>query len=277
VTVTVNPPKTLTITATPPELIFGQISTLSGNASQAGAPLASQSVSLLQEPAGAAVFTAFGSATTDAAGNWSSVVTPQSNTTYEASLGGATSPTAVVNVHQKITLKAARKLGSATFKGTIAPAHPNRPVVIQIKKGASFVTFLKTKTGATSAFSAKKKLKPCGKFKFRAVTAADADHLDGTSVIALVEKHRLAIKVAVKGRTITITGKVAPAHKCGTVLIKEIKGKRAVKLGKAKITKKSTFKFVMKLKKGTHKLRADMPSDRCHFAGSSKVKSVKLH
>jgi predicted GH43/DUF377 family glycosyl hydrolase len=275
VTVTVNPPKLLTLTATPAEVIFGQTSTLGGNLSQGGAPLAATAVDLLQQPAGATAFTSFGSATSDAAGNWSSVVTPQSNTTYEANSAGiATPPTASVSVHQKVTLKATRRLKTGTFKGSIAPAHPGRDVVIQLKKGTSFVTFAKAKTTATSSFSVKKALKPCGKFQFRAVTAADADHLDGTSLVALVEKHRVSMRVKVKGRKATITGKVSPAHRSGTVLIKEIRGKRAVKLGKAKITKKSTFKLVLKLKKGKHTLRADVASDKCHFGGTSALRKV---
>jgi hypothetical protein len=275
VTVTVNPPKALTLTATPAEIVFGQTSTLAGNLSQGGAALTATVVNLLQQPAGTPAFTPFGTATTAGAGNWSSVVTPQSNTTYQAnSAGVAAPPTAAVNVHQRVTLKASRRLKTGTFKGSIAPAHPGRDVVIQLKKGTSFVTFAKAKTTATSTFSVKKALKPCGKFQFRAVTAADADHLDGTSLIALVEKHRVSMTVKVKGRKATITGKVAPAHRSGTVLIKEIKGKRAVKLGKAKLTKKSTFKLVLKLKKGKHTLRGDMGSDRCHFGGTSRLRKV---
>jgi hypothetical protein len=275
VTVTVNPPKVLTLAAAPTEVIFGQTSTLSGSLSQGGVALAATPIDLLQQPAGAPALTSFSSATTDAAGNWSSVVTPQSNTTYQAnSASVATPPTAAVNVHQKVTLKATRKLKTGTFKGTLAPAHPGRDVVIQVKKGTSFVTFVKTKTTATSTFSVKKALKPCGKFQFRAVTAADADHLDGTSLVALVEKHRVSMTVKVKGRKATITGKVSPTHRSGTVLIKEIKGKRAVKLAKTRITKKSTFKLVLKLKKGKHTLRGDMSSDKCHFAGSSALRKV---
>jgi predicted GH43/DUF377 family glycosyl hydrolase len=275
-TVTVNPPKpVITLAANPTEVVFGQTAALSGNVTQSGAPVVAQPVSLLQQPAGSVAFTPFGNATTDAAGNFTSTVTPQSNTAYQASFGGAASPSATVNVHQAVTLKATRRLKTGTFTGTIAPAHPSKEVVVQLKKGSSFVTFVKTKTTSTSTFSVKKRLKPCGKFTFRAVTAADADHLDGTSAIALVEKHRVSIKVTVKGRKITITGKVSPKHTKGTVLIREIKGKRAVKLGKAKITKKSTFRFVKKLKKGKHKVRADMGSDRCHFAGRSRVRSIR--
>jgi hypothetical protein len=181
-----------------------------------------------------------------------------------------------VGVHQRIGLKASRKAGTATFKGTIAPAHPGRPVVIQLKKGTSFVTFAKATTSSTSAFSVKKKLKACGKFQFRAVTAADADHLDGTSAVALVEKHRVSLKLTAKGRKVTFVGKVAPLHKSGKVIIRELKGTKLVKVGTAKLTRKSAFKLVKKLAKGTHKLRVDMAADRCHFAGSSALRSIRL-
>ena len=276
VTVTVNPP-VLTLTAAPVQVIFGKPVTLSGSLTAAGAPVAAAAVDVLQQPAGATTFTSFGSATTDAAGNWSSLVTPQSNTTYEAnSANVATPPTAAVAVHQLVALKATRKLSTGTFKGKIAPAHPNRAVVIQLKKGRSFTTFARTKTTTTSTFSLKKALKPCAKYQFRAVTAADADHLDGTSVIALVEKHKVSITVKLEGRTATITGRVSPAHRSGTVLIKEIKGTKATRLGKATITKKSTFKLVLKLKKGKHVLRGDMAADKCHFAGKSANKKLTV-
>jgi hypothetical protein len=204
-------------------------------------------------------------------------VTPQANTVYAASFPGASStPSVTVGVHQRVTLKAARNGATATFKGAIAPAHPGRDVVIQLRKGTSFVAFAKARTTSTSGFSVKKKLKVCGKFQFRAVTAGDADHLDGTSLVALVEKHRVSLTVKVSGRKVTFLGKVSPLHRSGTVVIKELKGTKLVTVGKAKLTRKSVFKLVKKLAKGTHKLRADMGADRCHFGGSSPLRTAKL-
>ena len=278
VTVTVKPPPaTLTLAAAPAEVIFGQQATLSGNLSVNGAPQPSQAVNLLQQPAGTTAFSAFGSATTDASGNWTSVVTPQVNTTYQATAANvATPPSAAVNVHQALKLKATRKLSTGTFSGTIAPAHPGKQVVIQLRKGTSFVTFAKATTTATSTFSVKKKLKPCGKFQFRAVTAADADHLDGTSPVALVEKHRLTMKVSANKRTVTFTGKVSPLHKSGTVVISRVVGKKLSKLAKAKLTKKSTFKVAKKLKKGKYVFVAGLAADKCHFAGTSAKKKLTV-
>jgi hypothetical protein len=278
VTVTVKPPPALlTLAATPSEVIFGQPVTLNGNLTQSGVPRAATTVDLLQQSTGATAFTSFGSATTDAAGNWSSVVTPLSNTTYQANSATVVAPpTAAVSVHQLITLKATRKLSTATFKGTIAPAHPNRPVVIQLKKGTSFVTFAKATTSTASTFSVKKKLKPCGKFQFRAVTTADADHLDGTSVVALVEQHRMSLTVKLKSLKATFSGKVTPLHRSGTVVISRVLGKKLVKLGKAKLMKKSTFKLKKKLKKGKYVFVATMGADKCHFAGKSAQKKLTV-
>jgi hypothetical protein len=276
-TVTVNPappppPKVdLTLAATPSEVIFGQPVTLAGHASQTGVAVPNLAVSLLANN------NPFTTATTNATGDYSATNTPQANTVYSATVpNGATTPTANVGVHQLLTLKATRKLATGTFKGAIAPSHPNRQVVIQLKKGTSFVTFAKATTTSTSTYSVKKQLKPCGKFQFRAVTAADADHMDGTSVIALVEKHRVALKVSVKGRKVTFVGRVSPLHKTGSVLIQLKKGTRFVKLAKAKLTRKSAFRLVKAMKKGRYVFRASMPADRCHFAGVSAQRKARV-
>lgn len=267
----------LTLAANPATVVFGQTSTLSGRVTQVGAAVPNQSVSLLQQPFGAPAFAALTSATTSATGDYSSIVTPQQTTTYKATVPtGSSEPTATVQVAQKVTLKASRRGTKGSFSGTIGPSHPAKEVVIQLKKGTGFVSFKKVKTTSTSTFATTAKLKTCAKYQFRAVSAADADHLAGTSAVALVEKHRVTLTVKLKGRRATFTGKVGPLHKSGTVLIKQLVGTKFAQLGKAKLTKRSTFTFTKSLKKGTRKLRADMGADRCHFAGRSAVRTVRV-
>ena len=274
VTVTVvvpAPPPSVTLTAAPAEVVFGQTVTLAGKATQGAAPLPNLTVQLL------ASGSPFATPTTNATGDYSATHVPQANTVYSASVAGAaTNPTANVGVHQLVKLAAKRSRGNVVFSGSIAPAHPGKTVVIQQRKGTSFTTFVSAKTGSTSRFTARKKIKACGKFQFRAVTAADADHMDGTSAIALLEKHRVTLKTAVKGRTVTFTGKVAPVHRTGRVVVRELKGTRLVTLGRARLTRTSTFRFVKKLARGRHRLRVDMAADRCHFAGSSPVRTARL-
>jgi hypothetical protein len=275
VTVTVNTPPAppapvVTLTVTPAEVIFGQPVALAGKATQAAAPLSGVSVQLL------AAGSPFATATTNATGDYTGTHTPQANTAYTASFGGATSAPANVGVHQLVKLAGKRSRGNVVFSGSIAPAHPGRDVVIQMKKGTSFVTFARAKTGSTSRFTARKKLKACGKYQFRAVTAADADHMDGTSAVALVEKHRLSLKLAVRGRKVTFTGKVSPLHKSGTVTLQLKKGTRFVRYAKVKLTRKSAFRAVKRLKKGRYTFRASMASDRCHFAGVSAARNARV-
>src|SRR5439155_10186191 len=57
----------LTLTALPRTIVFGKSVTLSGTASQGGAPLAGQAVALGAQPIGATVFAVLPPATTDAA------------------------------------------------------------------------------------------------------------------------------------------------------------------------------------------------------------------
>src|SRR5438034_255995 len=79
--------------------VFGKSVTLSGTASQGGAPLAGQAVALGAQPIGATVFTVLPPATTDAAGNYRALTKPTKKTTYKAGFTGVSpEPTAVVLV-----------------------------------------------------------------------------------------------------------------------------------------------------------------------------------
>ena len=60
----------------------------------------------------------------------------------------------------------------------------------------------------------------------------------------------LTLKASAKKRVATFTGKVSPKHKRGTVVISRVVGKKLSRLGKAKLTKKSTFKLAKKLSIG---------------------------
>jgi hypothetical protein len=136
--------------------------------------------------------------------------------------------------------------------------------------------FATAKTDSTSAFKVSKKIAACARYTLKATTAADAEHLAGESAPALVELHKVTLKLSKKGRTVTFTGKVSPKHAGKSLLLKVQKGTVFSKLAKVKLSKKSTFRFRKKLKKGTYAFRADMAQDKCHFAGSSAVRTVVL-
>ena len=271
------PPIDLTLTANPALVVFGQSTTLGGKATQAGAPAPNLAISLFQQPFGTPAFAAIAGATTNATGDYTSVVTPQVNTTYKATVAnGSSEPTVAVQVAQKMAFRASRRGTKGSFSGTIQPAHPNREVVIQRKSGTSYVTFKRVRTSSTSSFATTAKLAACRKYTFRVITAADADHAAGQSADVLVEKHRVSLKVSVRGRKVTFTGKVSPLHKSGSVLIRRIVGTRAAKFATARLTRKSTFRLVKTVKKGRYVFRADKASDRCHFAGSSARRSARV-
>jgi predicted GH43/DUF377 family glycosyl hydrolase len=265
------PPPVLTLTAAPAVVVFGAPVTLAGTLTGPAGPLGGAAVKLFDAAA------ALPDAVTDPAGAYSATAIPQANTVYRASFpGGAADVTAAVQVKQAVTLKVVRKGTKGTFTGTVGPAHPNLPVVIQRRSGTTWSTFATFRTGATSAFTGTKKLKRRTKYRFRAVTSADADHLGGESTEVLVERQRVTLKVSASGRKATFTGVVKPRQRTGTVVIQALKAGKWVKLGKAKLTRRSTFKLVKKMARGSHKVRARRAANRFYFGGTSATKTLRV-
>jgi predicted GH43/DUF377 family glycosyl hydrolase len=261
------PPPALTLATSTAQIIFGQSATLSGNLSQNGAPLASSSVTV--SPAGAA--------TTDTAGNYSLTVSPAQTTTYTATFsGGTTPPSVTVSVAPAVTLKARRKGAKAIFAGTLGPSQPGHPIEIQRLVAGAWKPFATTTATATSAISLSRKIKTCGKYTFKAVAPADATHVAGESLPVRVELHRVSLKVKLRGRKATLTGSVAPKHRGKVVVIQRAKGTRFVTFAKVKLSKRSTFKLVKKLKKGRYTFRASFGADSCHYAGLSKTRLLRV-
>jgi predicted GH43/DUF377 family glycosyl hydrolase len=261
------PPPVLTLAASAPLITFGQQATLSGNLSQAATPLGASSVSVAPT----------GNATTDAAGNYSLIVSPSQTTTYTASFAGATAPPAVtISVAPAVTLKAKRKGKKAVFSGTLAPSQPGHPLEIQRLVAGAWKTFATTTATAGSTISLSKAVRACGKYTFKAVAPADGGHVAGESAPVQVEPHRLTLKLSLHGRKVTFTGAVSPKHKGKTVVIQLAKGTRFVTFAKVKLSKRSTFKLVKKLKKGRYSFRASMGADRCHFGGLSRTRALRV-
>jgi predicted GH43/DUF377 family glycosyl hydrolase len=171
----------LTLTAAPRTIVFGKPVTLSGTVTRGGAPVGGQAVALSAQPIGAPVFTPLPPATTDAAGNFSSVVRPTGRTTYKASVVGATfEPTTEILVKHSITLRAARKRGKVYLRGTVGPRHARRVVVIQKKRGSRWVNVAKVRTSARSTYQLVRKAS-AKRSGFRAKIGADREHLANVS------------------------------------------------------------------------------------------------
>ena len=271
------PAPALTLTATPAAIVFGQQATLSGQLTQGGAPLAGSAVSLLAQPAGAAVFSQLASATTDAAGAYAGTVAPASTTTYRASFPGVGGePTAQVAVAHRVRLKVRRSGRRGRFTGSVGPVHAGRSVAIEQLKSGAWAQVATVKTTSTSTFVLARKLKACKRYRFRATTAADADHLAGASAAVRVAPHRLALKLSRSGRRVTFSGSVRPAHPGKTVVLRVKQGTRFARYATVKLSRRSTFKLARKLKPGSHSFRAELPRDRCHFPGRSSVRTIEV-
>jgi hypothetical protein len=271
------PAPVLTVTTSTPVVVFGQSATLTGTLTQAGAPLAGQSVALLGQAVGASVFGPLASATTDGAGAYTSVVRPTKQTTYKASYAGvAVEPTVAVAVKHKVTLRVRRRGTRGTFTGSVGPRHPGRVVVIQKRAAGRWVKFATLKTNSRSLYSTVKRLKRRAKYQFRARTAADTEHLAGVSKVALVDAQKVSLSATVKGRTVTLTGRVTPSHPGQALIIKVQKGGSFVRFAKLRLSSRSTFVLKRRLARGTYAFRADRPGDRDHFPGKSPVRTVTV-
>jgi predicted GH43/DUF377 family glycosyl hydrolase len=88
--------------------------------------------------------------------------------------------------------------------------------------------------------------------------------------------HALTLRVALRGRRATFTGKLGPKHVRRTVTLQRKSGTRWVRYARLKTGSRSTFKLVKRLAKGRHQFRAITAADRDHLAGRSVVRKVRV-
>ena len=161
------------------------------------------------------------------------------------------------------------------FKGKVAPAHPGTAVTIQVRRGTSWTRYAKVRTSATSTFLLRRRgLRPRAKYRFRAVLAADAEHLAGTSAEAYVDRMKVALTVTVKARRATFTGVVSPRHSRLPVTIKVLRAGRLVTFARTRLSRTSRFRLVKRLAPGAYVFQAVTGDDRDHFGGLSAKRSV---
>ena len=76
------------------------------------------------------------------------------------------------------------------FFGTVAPVHAGKTVSIQRRgRDGKFVTVARTRTTSSSTYSKRLRIRSSGVYR-AVVTAADQDHLDGTSRTRSLRTHR---------------------------------------------------------------------------------------
>lgn len=266
----------VTLAASAPSTVFGTAVTLSGTVTQGGAPLAGRAVEITGTPVGGAA-AVVATAVTDAAGAYAVAVTPDRHTTYAAAHGGSSSGAVAVQVAERVLLKVRRKGTKGYVSGTVGPAHVRKIVVLQQRKGSRWVTIKKLKTSSKSAYAyTVTKLKPKGKYQFRASTAADAEHLAGKSAIAYVDAIKIGLTIKRSGRTLTFTGKASPSHPRKAIVIKVLKGTSWTTFAKLKLTSRSTFTHKKKVAAGVYKFRVDIGGDSDHWPGKSVVRTVTV-
>ena len=268
-------PLTLTLAASAPSVVYGKPVTLTGSLTQGAAALGGAWVGLWSQPVGATKFSQIMTISTGAGGTYSATVKPTKRTVYKATYAGISpEPTVSVSVAHLLTLSVVRKGSKATIRGRLGPSHPGRLVVVQVSTGSSWKTLARLKTSKRSTFRALRRVKPRGKIKFRAKTVADRDHLTGLSPVVYLNRMKVSLGVKLAGRKATFSGAVTPQHPGRYVLVQKLVGTQWVVLGKARLTKRSTFRLVKTLPAGTYDVRAVTLSDKDHWGGESRARHL---
>ena len=141
----------VTISASRPSVVYGGSVTLSGKISDS---TAGQPVDVLAQPFDASSFSKLASATTTASGQWTEVVKPTVETSYEANWMSTTSSTVTVKVRPMITL-ALVNLSSGAFstKVTAARSFAGKFVLVQRLSSTGATTLKKVTLDASSSAS----------------------------------------------------------------------------------------------------------------------------
>ena len=179
-------PGTLTIGANPAAVKFGGSVTLAGKLS--GSNVSGRTVRVEQDPFPLGSFANAGSATTNAAGDWSLVVKPAANTRYRGSVGKTDSPTVDVLVRPAIRLKLSdrtpRRGQRVRFSGRVCPEHDSTAIQLQRRGKSGWRTLASpvladVPGAACSSFTRRLRVRRDG--AYRAHFLGDADHAPGNS------------------------------------------------------------------------------------------------
>jgi hypothetical protein len=184
------PVPSLSLSAAPSTIVCGAVTTMTV---QIGVPGAQVNVG--RELAGESAFTPIGTLTADAAGHATWKAKPARNATYRVDYAGdgtvwaPASAETTVNVRPAITLtlstpRLTHRHDPVTVKVLVAPAHAGSTVELQIWSAAAgtWGDLLSMTLGRDSRASGVVRLE-IGVQKLRVVTAADADHIAGRSIV----------------------------------------------------------------------------------------------
>jgi hypothetical protein len=168
-------PPSLTLKAAPTVVTYGGTSTLSGVLST---QKTGQAVDIQAQECGQNAFKKVASATTTTGGAFSYAAKPTIDSTYQAKLKGATSPTVAVKVAPVLSLKKL-SLGKFRVSATAAQSFAGKYVVFQRLRRTKWVTLKKvtlatarTTTAPTQVTSATFRIKLPAKLRVRSVLPA---------------------------------------------------------------------------------------------------------
>jgi hypothetical protein len=179
-------PQAVTISASRPSVIFGKSVTLSGKVSNSKA---GENVSVLDQPFGTTAFATLATVQTVSGGQWSDVVKPTIETSYQAKWKSATSSTVSVKVRPMITLTlVSQATGRFTTKVSAARSFAGKFVLVQRLTSTGVSTLKRVTLDANSAASFRVRLHH-GRSRLRVVmpTSQTAPgYITGTSNVVTV-------------------------------------------------------------------------------------------
>jgi hypothetical protein len=159
-------PQAVTISASRPSVVFGKSVTLSGKVSNSRA---GENVSVLDQPFGTTAFATLATVQTVSGGQWSDVVKPTIETSYEAKWKSATSSTVSVKVRPLITLTlVSQATGRFSTKVSAARSFAGKFVLVQRLTSTGVSTLKRVTLDASSAASFRVRLQH-GRSRLRVV------------------------------------------------------------------------------------------------------------
>jgi hypothetical protein len=185
---TAAPPQSLTISVSRPSVVFGNSVTLSGKVSD---HKVGEKVDVLAELSGASSFSTLTTVDTTAGGQWTDVVKPTIETSYQAKWKSATSSTVTVKVRPLITLTLVN-LSTGTFSAKVAGARSftGKFVLVQRVSSTGVTTLKKVTLDTSSSTTFRVRLHP-GRSRLRAVMPASQTtpgYITGASKVLTVHR-----------------------------------------------------------------------------------------
>ena len=186
----------VTVKASATTVTFGQSVTFTGQVRNAAAGTV---VEVWENPHPYAGFKNTGrTGVVDPTGNYTVTgVKPQRHTQYKV-VARTSPPVESAQVFVQVRLRVSLRVSDSTprrgtrvrFYGTVSPAHAGKVVAIQRRdRTGKFVTVARTTTTSASTYSRRVRVRSTGVYR-AVVTAADQDHLDGTSRARTLRTHR---------------------------------------------------------------------------------------